>query len=345
MQLRLIDDGRGRHRGNSKIPPRLYHTFALTLLSLHQLIHFFGATMLQLLLPRSICRPKTLRTVNTRFPSIRSWAKKNLLRYDRAIGLNRLISYNSVREKLSGKQRPFQVLKHPTKTGFNVIELFAGAGGLALGLDHAGLQTELLVENNRDACNTLRENWLDKELLESDVRDVNFSDYHGQVDVVSGGFPCQAFSDFGNRGVFEDTRGTLFFEFARCVRDVQPKIFMGENVRGLLSHDKGRTLEVILTTLRDLGYEVEVKLLRAHFLDVAQKRERVFIIGVRDDVDTKPTFPEEHHYTISVREALRGVPESVGRKYQESAVQVNHTQSVMTSTDFTGESSGHFCCG
>ena len=185
---------------------------------------------------------------------VRRWAWQGLIRSDRPIGRNRLYHLESVKEKLSGHQRPFRVLENFPKTDFKVMELFAGGGGLALGLENAGLQTHLLVESNRDACATLRKNWPDKQVLECDIESIDFSSHCGEVDVVSGGFPCQPFSHAGARRGFEDARGTLFFELARCVEQVQPKIIIGENVRGLLTHDGGRTLDTMLERLHQLGY-------------------------------------------------------------------------------------------
>ena len=254
--------------------------------------------------------------------TVRRWAWRGLIRSDRPTGRNRLYHLKSVREKLSGRQRPFRILENHLKTNFKVLELFAGGGGLALGLENAGLQSHLLVENNRDACATLRKNWPDKQLLERDIESIDFSSYRGEVDVVSGGFPCQAFSSVGARRGFGDTRGTLFFELARCVEQVQPKIIVGENVSGLLKHDGGRTLDTMLATFHQLGYQTETRLLRAQFLDVPQKRERMFILGVREDVPTKPMFPKEQDYTLCVREALRGVPESEGLTYDAKTISV-----------------------
>jgi len=99
------------------------------------------------------------------------------------------------------------------------------------------------------------------------------------VDIICGGFPCQAFSLAGRRLGFEDTRGTLFFEIARAAKQIQPRFLFLENVKGLLSHDKGETFQTILTTLDELGYDVEWQVLNSKDFQVPQNRERVFIIG------------------------------------------------------------------
>lgn len=129
--------------------------------------------------------------------------------------------------------------------GYTSVELFAGGGGLALGLSLAGFSHILLNELDKSACNTLRMNRPEWNVIESDVRNVDFTQLRGKVDFLSGGFPCQAFSYAGKQGGSNDTRGTLFFELARAVKEIRPKVFMGENVKGLTSHDNGPTFSTI----------------------------------------------------------------------------------------------------
>jgi DNA (cytosine-5)-methyltransferase 1 len=135
------------------------------------------------------------------------------------------------------------------------------------------------------------------------------------VDIVTGGFPCQAFSYAGNQLGFEDARGTLFYQLARCIKEVQPKIAVGENVRGLLVHDGGKTLQAMLDILDEIGYRAAFKVLRAQYLDVPQKRERLIIIAVRKDLKMPALFPIEKDYTVSLREALADVPKSDYQRY------------------------------
>ena len=152
---------------------------------------------------------------------------------------------------------------------YTSIELFAGAGGLALGLEKAGFSHILLNEIDHDACVTLQYNRPEWRVVEQDVRTISFKQFNGKVDFLSGGFPCQAFSYAGKQGGFNDTRGTLFFELARAVKEIQPKVFMGENVKGLAAHDGGRTLETIRNTIAELGYTlIEPRVLKAIFYQV-----------------------------------------------------------------------------
>ena len=208
---------------------------------------------------------------------------------------------------------------------FRSIELFAGAGGLALGLENAGFDSVAFNEFDLDACDTLRKNRPHWNVIEGDVAKIDFTRFTN-IDLVSGGFPCQAFSYAGNRFGFEDARGTLFFEFARVIRETLPKVFLGENVRGLLTHDNGKTLEAIKSVIKDLGYTlIEPRVLKAIFYRVPQKRERLALIGIRNDLakhlsDFKWPSPAQRVYTV--RDALKkgelfkdDVPESRGVFY------------------------------
>lgn len=118
--------------------------------------------------------------------------------------------------------------------GYTVLELFAGAGGLAVGMEKAGLKCVALNEIDKYACQTLRNNRPNWKVLEGDIKTFDFSEYHNKVDVVTGGFPCQAFSYAGKKLGLADARGTLFYEFARVVKEVNPPICIGENVRGFI---------------------------------------------------------------------------------------------------------------
>lgn len=208
---------------------------------------------------------------------------------------------------------------------YNSIELFAGGGGLALGLSLAGFYHVLLNEFETFACNTLRTNRPDWNVLEGDVRHIDFTPLRGKIDFLSGGFPCQAFSYAGKQAGFNDTRGTLFFELARAVKEIQPLVFLGENVKGLTSHDDGRTFETIRNTIDELGYSlVEPQVLKAIMYQVPQKRERLILIAIRNDIADKVQFhwPTPYERVLTLRDALykgaifdNDVPKSEGVKY------------------------------
>ena len=210
---------------------------------------------------------------------------------------------------------------------FTSVELFAGAGGLALGMHLAGFRHVLLNEMDEMACQTLRRNRPEWNVLEGDVHQVDFTPLRGHVDFLSGGFPCQAFSYAGKKGGLDDARGTLFFELARAVREIQPKVFMGENVKGLLSHDDGRTLDVIRNAIAELGYTlVEPRVLKAILYQVPQKRERLILVAIRNDISQQIQFrwPDPYKRVMTLRDAFYAgelfpvdVPASDGQAYPE----------------------------
>jgi DNA (cytosine-5)-methyltransferase 1 len=173
----------------------------------------------------------------------------------------------------------------------------------------------MLNEIDKNAAATLRLNKPKWNVVEDDIANVDFKQYKGKVDLIEGGFPCQAFSYAGKKMGFEDTRGTMFYEFARAVKEAEPKVAVGENVKGLLNHDGGKTLRTMVKVLQDLGYNVAYKVLRAQYLDVPQKRERLVIIAVRKDIGSPILYPQERDYTISLKEAIGDKPVSVGQEY------------------------------
>ncbi len=201
-----------------------------------------------------------------------------------------------------------QELKEIPLRPYSSMEFFAGAGGLALGLEKAGFEALLLNEIDRYACATLKKNRPDWNIICDDMNNVDISDYRGKVDFISGGFPCQAFSYAGNKLGFSDTRGTLFFKFAQFIEEIKPKVFLAENVKGLLSHDNGKTLETIKKTIKDLGYTlVEPRVLKAILYKVPQKRERLFLVCIRNDLFKKATFswPSPHERVMTMKDALK----------------------------------------
>lgn len=210
---------------------------------------------------------------------------------------------------------------------YTSVELFAGAGGLAIGMHKAGFKHVLLNEMNYKACETLRLNQPHWNVLECDIHKVDFTPLRDKVDFLSGGFPCQAFSYAGKRGGLSDTRGTLFFELARAVREIRPKVFMGENVKGLLSHDEGRTLQIIRNAIAELGYTlVEPRVLKAIMYQVPQKRERLILVAIRNDIAPLVEFhwPEPCHRVLTLNDAFKkgvlydcDVPQSDGQIYPE----------------------------
>lgn len=211
------------------------------------------------------------------------------------------------------------------------IELFAGAGGLALGVERAGFDHIGLIEFDKAAAETLKKNRPEWNVIWDDIANISCLDLEeyfnikkGELALLSGGAPCQAFSYAGKRLGLEDTRGTLFYHYAIFLQKLQPKMFLFENVRGLLTHDGGKTYQTIKNVFEDAGYTIQYAVLNAWDYGVAQKRERLITIGIRNDlVDTVSfTFPKKHDYKPVLGDILVDVPESVGTRYSQKKEEI-----------------------
>ena len=212
---------------------------------------------------------------------------------------------------------------------YSTIELFAGAGGLALGIEKAGFETKALIEFDKAASDTLkctRPNW---NVICDDIANISclnleqyFNIKKGDLDLLSGGAPCQSFSYAGKRLGLEDARGTLFYHYAKFLEQLRPKMFLFENVKGLLTHNKGQTYKTILDIFEQAGYVIQknqIAVLNAWDYGVPQKRERLITIGIRKDLTNKIefSFPNPHKYKPVLRDVLLDCPKSTGTQYSE----------------------------
>lgn len=209
---------------------------------------------------------------------------------------------------------------------FKSIELFAGAGGLALGIELAGFHHIGLVEIDKWASATLKRNRPSWNVLNEDIAIIaernllnEFNLKKGELDLLSGGAPCQSFSYAGKRLGLNDIRGTMFYHYAEFLRQLQPKMFLFENVKGLLTHDKKKTFQVICDIFSDQGYNIKYEVLNAWDYSVAQKRERLIVVGIRKDLDYLSfDFPMKHSYKPVLKDILENVPISMGASYSKS---------------------------
>lgn len=216
--------------------------------------------------------------------------------------------------------------KSNNKYSFTFIDLFAGIGGMRIAFQNIGGKCVFSSEWEKNAQKTYAINF--GEVPFGDITKINEKDVP-EHDILVAGFPCQAFSIAGHRGGFDDTRGTLFFDVARIIKEKQPKAFFLENVKGLTNHDGGKTLEVILNTLRnDLDYFVtEPKIINAKDFGVPQNRERIYIVGFRKDLGIKMfSYPKATNKITCLNDILE--KEVVSTKYylstQYLGTLVNH---------------------
>lgn len=207
------------------------------------------------------------------------------------------------------------------------IDLFAGIGGFRLGMESAGHECVAFCEIDKFARASYKVIHDTKGEIEyhdiTSVTDEQWSQFRGTVDVICGGFPCQAFSVAGKRkGFLDETRGTLFFEIARAAKQIKPRILFLENVKGILSHDKGRTFGIILNTLDELGYDCEWQVLNSKNFGVPQNRERVFIIGHLRGERGREVFPirGENSGAIDVLNKENGMPRETNRVYSSDGL-------------------------
>ena len=189
-----------------------------------------------------------------------------------------------------------------TKGNYKVISLFSGAGGMDLGFIQAGFDVIWANDIIPEAIDTYRNN-IGNHIVYGDIRMIDSKDIPDNPDVIIGGFPCQGFSIANTKRSMEDQRNFLYKEMLRIIRDKNPKMFVAENVKGLLSMEKGKVIEMIKKDFENLGYYVEARLLNAAEYGVPQLRERVVIIGNR--INSSVTYPEKTHYITTEIVGLR----------------------------------------
>ncbi|EAD6247426.1 DNA cytosine methyltransferase [Listeria monocytogenes] len=224
------------------------------------------------------------------------------------------------------------------------LDLFAGVGGFRLGMESAGHECVGFVEIDKYARKSYKAiHETEGEFEGHDITTITDDTVRsiGSVDVICGGFPCQAFSIAGKRRGFQDTRGTLFFEIARFASILRPRLLFLENVKGLLNHNNGDTFETILGALDELGYDVEWQVFNSKHFGVPQNRERVFIIGHSRTERTRKVFPfGAENETTSVeqpRQIILGTtknPEAKGRNQRHDTFSTDGIMGCLTATDY-----------
>ncbi len=195
------------------------------------------------------------------------------------------------------KDKPFSNIEKNVRIG----TLFSGIGAIEHAFQRLNINHSIVFAGDiEDKCKkSYFANYkINEEDWFTDVRDFDATKYKGKVDFIIGGAPCQAFSMVGRRLGFEDARGTLFYEFARVIKETEPKLFLFENVKGLLSHDEGRTWNVMHDIFEDLGYDVHFRVLNSKDYGIPQHRERVYCVGFRNKTSFKFPCPIELEYKM-----------------------------------------------
>ena len=201
------------------------------------------------------------------------------------------------------------------------IEVCAGAGGLSSGLMRAGFVPLLLNDIDRDCCATLRKNHAGCNVICGPMETLDLTEYRGKVDLFVGGLNCQSWSLAGQRKGLDDPRGQLMVHFANMLHTLRPKMFMIENVKGLIIHNGGESIKQILEFLNREGlYDIEYRLLNAAEYGVPQKRERVFIVGVLKGTGINFAFPEKSAHNLVLKDILLDVPPSPCAKYSQQKI-------------------------
>ena len=222
--------------------------------------------------------------------------------------LNCVISTEEKNNSVDWRDKKFS---EPQKT-INLATLFSGIGSIEYAFKRLNLKHNIIFAGDIDPF--VKQSYF----ANYDIKDENWHDditkfsaikYRGQVDLLVGGSPCQAFSLVGKRKGLEDTRGTLFYDFARIVNETQPKIFIYENVKGLVNHDNGKTWSIVKSVFQSLGYKLFYKILNSKDYGIPQNRERIIVIGFKNK-NTKFTFPEAIPLTRTMQDFLEDYTDS-----------------------------------
>lgn len=214
-------------------------------------------------------------------------------------------------------------MEHPP----TFIEVCAGAGGLSSGFIKNNFTPIMLNDNNKYCIQTLQNNHPNAHIVHDSMTNINFDEYKDKIDVLMGGVPCQSFSQAGKRAGTDDERGGLILHFIKIIETIKPKIFLIENVKGLVSHNMGNTLKNIIQKIDELQlYNTTYKVLNANDYSVPQQRERLIIVGVRNDLNKTFEYPAPHNYKPVLRDVLQNCPPSQGLSY--SGAKINLFQQI-----------------
>ena len=211
------------------------------------------------------------------------------------------------------------IQNHSNDTQLTFIEVCAGAGGLSKGFIDAGFNALLLNDTDKYCVETLKINHPGTNVIKGSMIDLDLEKYKDiNIDVLMGGVPCQSFSQAGKRKGISDDRGKLIIHFTKMIYILNPKVFIIENVYGLVTHDKGKTLQLVINEINKIGkYIINYSVLNANDYSVPQNRKRLIIVGVNNSLNKTFCFPKSHEYKPILKDVLVNCPESPGAVYKK----------------------------
>ena len=229
---------------------------------------------------------------------------------------------------------------------YTYIDLFAGAGGMSLGFDNAGFKNLLAVEFNKDFAETYKKNFPRHNLIVDNIKNVTEKQIYDiikkeKVDVIIGGPPCQGFSIAGNigRNFIDDDRNRLFKEFVRFVKIIRPRMFVLENVAAMERHNKGKTIKEIVSSFKEIGYDIKYKVLNAVNYGVPQERRRIFIVGTLGENSFE--YPQEINNIVTVKEAIDDLPKLENGETSEipKHTEMKHSDQMLEKMSYVSDGS------
>lgn len=205
------------------------------------------------------------------------------------------------------------------KKQFTFIEVCSGAGGLSKGFIDSDFKALLLNDTDKYCIETLKMNHSNTNIIMGSMVDLDLEKYkHKKVDVLMGGVPCQSFSQAGKRKGIKDNRGKLILHFIKMIDILNPNVFIIENVQGLVTHNKGNTLQMVINEIKKIGkYNINYKVLNANDYSVPQNRKRLIIVGTNSSINKIFNFPKPHEYKPILKDVLENCPKSPGAIYKK----------------------------
>lgn len=231
----------------------------------------------------------------------------------------KLISNNVNYNNTNTTKTSTSMTNKQTKKEYTFIEVCAGAGGLSKGFIDSGFIPLLLNDNDKHCVDTLKLNHPDANVVKGSMVDLDLEQFKNKtIDVLMGGVPCQSFSQAGKRKGVADDRGKLILHFIKMISILNPNVFIIENVQGLVTHDKGKTLQMVINEINKIGkYIINYKVLNANDYSVPQNRKRLIIVGTKTTLKNTFNFPTPHNYKPVLKDVLTNCPKSPGITYKK----------------------------